>query len=1213
VHVWAFLRSRSENRLADGRQRPSVGADGDSLDRIVERVLQRNERVRLTGLRGSSRALVGARLVEAHGDAPVLFLAANAKAADSLLDDLRTCLGERDQGRRTRPFPRHDTLPYDRFSPQPFVIAQRMDVLYRWLAGTERESRTAAAPVVVAPWTALALRVPSRSSVRARSVHLEIAQTIDRDALVERLVTAGYARMPLVEEPGEIAVRGGILDLFPPHLPQPVRIELFGDEIESIREFDAASQRSQDKLSTVVAPPPRELLFDRDLVMRRSEQVREIAERDQVPARAIDELIDALLRGHIPPGAEALSPLLQPELETAFDFLPADTLVVLDDPEGGLERLAHYFTEATGNFMAAREGGRAVSPPNEVIVPSEEFQARLAAFQPVSLERLDVIHELRDGQSGSSSRCHLQTTPHDDLRRELIQTRTHERALLPLTDFLQDRTSNRFRVSITCSALSSAERLQALLDEYGVAARIATDPRPISRWSTPGRIEIRVAPLASGFDLPAERFSLLTEEEIFGRREKKRRRASWQQGAAIDGLGQLAVGDFLVHAEHGIGRYRGFVELSVGGLEAELLCIEYDGGDRLFLPVDRLNRVQRYGSADAAQPRIDRLGGDSWEIAKRKVKKSLRRMAAELLSLHAARELAPGFTFSPRDAYFEEFEASFVFEETPDQAEAIDDVLADMQKAKPMDRLVCGDVGYGKTEVAIRAAFRAAMDGKQVAVLVPTTILCQQHLATFRERFQGYPLEIESLSRFRTPKESKQVQEGLASGRVDIVIGTHRLLQKSIRFHDLGLLVIDEEHRFGVAHKEKMKKIKKTVDVLTLTATPIPRTLQLSFTGIRDLSLINTAPADRLAVRTQVARFDEALIREAILREVRRGGQVYFMHNRVRTITAMAEMLERVVPEVKVMVAHGQMRERELEAKMLAFQNGEADVLLCTTIIESGLDIPRVNTILINRADALGLAQLYQLRGRVGRSTQRAYAYLLIPTAAGALSDDAQKRLEAIQDLSELGSGFRLANMDLEIRGAGDLLGAEQSGNLRSVGYDTYMEMLEETIEELRGNITKAEIDPEIRLPVVARLPEAYVSDVSQRLVLYKRLASAHDDSELEFVRDEILDRYGAMPQEAKNLLDVIRLKLVARTLGVMAVSVSRGDLVLTVSEAANLNPERLIQLLTHAGANVRVTPDHKIHAPGPPAGSGAAAIFDCAYDLMVQLGAKPQSQAIRS
>ncbi len=1187
-----------------------AGADGtsagDSLDRVLARVRERERPLRLTGLRGASRALVGARLAQEHGDAPLLFLTASAKAADALLDDLRSCLGEREDDRRTRAFPRHDTLPYERFSPQPFVIAQRMDVLYRWLAaaGGEQAPRRGPAPIVVAPWTAMALRVPSREAVRARSVHLEVGQTIDRDALVETLVTAGYARMSLVEESGEIAVRGGIVDLCPPHLPRPVRVELLGDEIESIREFDAASQRSQEKLGSVVAPPPRELLFDRDLVVDRSDRIRDLARKAKAKAQEADELIDALLRGHVPPGAEALAPLLQPGQETTFDFLPDDALVVLDDPEGGRSRLHHYYEEAAGGYVAAAESGRPVLEPQQLLLDPDEFEARLRARNPISLERLDVIQELEE--ESTRSRLHLHTSSHDELRRELIQTRTHDRALLPLAHALEERCSERFRIAICCSSLSSADRLQALLDDYGIEARIATDPRPVSRWAAPGRIEIRVTPLSAGFDLPSEKLSVLTEEEIFGRRQKQRRRASWRDSASIDGLGQLAVGDFLVHVDHGIGAYRGLVELSVGGMPAELLSIEYEGGDRLFLPVDRLNLVQRYGGADGVQPRLDRLGGDTWERAKRKVKKSLRMMASELLAVHAARELAPGFSFSPRDAYFEEFEAAFPFEETPDQADAIEDVLADMQRARPMDRLVCGDVGYGKTEVAVRAAFRAVMDGKQVAVLVPTTILCQQHEETFRQRLEGYPITVESLSRFRTPKDSREVQEGLAAGRVDIVIGTHRLLQKKIRFRDLGLLVIDEEHRFGVAHKEKIKKLKKTIDVVTLTATPIPRTLQLSFTGIRDLSLINTAPVDRLAVRTQVARFDEALIREAILREVRRGGQVYFMHNRVRTIAALAEMLSRVVPEVKVIVAHGQMRERELEAQMLAFQHGEADVLLCTTIIESGLDIPRANTIIINRADTLGLAQLYQLRGRVGRSSHRAYAYLLLPSDPGALSEDARKRLEAIQDLSELGSGFRLANMDLEIRGAGNLLGAEQSGNLRSVGYETYMELLEETIEELRGNIAKAEIDPEVRLPVVARLPESYVSDTSQRLVLYKRLASSRDGSELNGVRDEILDRYGPLPDEARNLLDVIRVKLMARSLGVLGVSTGRGQLVLTVSETPTIDPQRLVQLMTRAGAGIRVTPDHKIHAPGVPAGSPPRALFDAAQDLLVQLGARP-------
>ncbi|HPG26908.1 MAG TPA: transcription-repair coupling factor, partial [Myxococcota bacterium] len=664
----------------------------------------------------------------------------------------------------------------------------------------------------------------------------------------------------------------------------------------------------------------------------------------------------------------------------------------------------------------------------------------------------------------------------------------------------------------------------------------------------------------------------------------------------------LAPGDFLVHADHGIGIYRGLIELAAGGRQSELLAIEYLGGDKLFLPVDRLSKVQRYGAADGVQPRIDKLGGETWQKTKGRVKSSLRNMAGELLSMHAARELAPGYAFSERDAPLEEFEAAFPYEETPDQMAAIDDVLADMHEGKPMDRLVCGDVGYGKTEVAIRAAFRAALDGKQVVVLTPTTVLCQQHFENFQKRFKDHPIRVDMLSRFCTPKESRATLEGLATGQVDVVVATHRILQKNVQFKDLGLLVVDEEQRFGVAHKERIKKLKKTVDVLTLTATPIPRTLQMAFTGIRDLSVIETPPVDRLAIRTQVCKFDEGLIREAILREVRRGGQVFFLHNRVRTIGAMQELLARVVPEVRVMVGHGQMKERELEDRIHAFLRHEADVLLCTTIIESGIDMPNVNTILVNRADALGLAQLYQLRGRVGRSKRRAYAYLMIPTQLGALSGDAQKRLEAIQDLSELGAGFRLANLDLEIRGAGDLLGSEQSGNLRSVGYETYMEMLEETIDELRGHAHEEWIDPEIKLPVVGRLPEDYVPEVSQRLVLYKRLSSARDENEVALIRDELLDRFGRMPLEAENLLEVIRIKIAARRLGIVRIETARGELVLQAASKSQIDPDRLVQLLSHARSGLRVTPDQKLVAKAPGPEGGAAALFDATRSLLSRL-----------
>ena len=1170
-------------------------ADSGILKQVVGQVRKRAKPVRITGLRGASRSLVAAELIRAQGKRAVIVLTPHSRAADALAEDLRLALGEQDEETRVFSFPRHDTLPYERFSPQPFITTQRMSILYRLLRAADAGND---APIVVAPWSALLARVPARRQVRAHTTRLEVGETIDRDVLIEKLSTAGYSRVAIVEDPGEFAVRGGIVDLFPPHHALPCRIEFFDDEIESIRDFDSASQRSQEKRAHVGAPPPQELLLSREQIVARGDDVRELAIEQENPDQEVEELLDALLRGSLPPGIEALGPVLQPDQETVIDYLPEDTLILIDDPSAGKQRLEQYFEEAGRNHEAAREAGRTVVDRDELMLTHDELESAIRARNSVSLERLSIS----DPASGSIE-IPIKSSGHDELRRDLARTRTHDRALTPLVDKLALWVSARSRVVLTCSVLSSAERLRALLAEYGLEARVANNRRPVWRWSAPGRVEVRVADMSEGFELPDEGLVVVGEEEIFGKREKRHTRKTWQEGAAIDGLAQLQPGDFLVHSDHGIGTYRGLIELKAGYITSELLCIEYLAGDKLFLPVHRLNLVQRYGGADGTKPRIDRLGGATWEKAKRRVKKSMRNMAAELIRVHAARELVPGFAFSPRDTYFEEFEAAFPFEETPDQLAAIEDTLSDMQRSKPMDRLVCGDVGYGKTEIALRAAFRAALDGKQVAVLVPTTVLCQQHYETFVERFKGYPIRVEFLSRFQGVKESKQIKRECESGDIDVVVGTHRLLQKSMAFRSLGLLVIDEEHRFGVTHKERIKQMKKSIDVVTLTATPIPRTLQMSFTGVRDLSVINTPPADRFAIRTQVSRFDELLIREAILRETRRGGQVFFVHNRVQSIGAIGEMLQRVVPEVSFLIGHGQMKERDLENVMHAFMNGEADVLLCTTIIESGIDIPRANTIIINRAHTLGLAQMYQLRGRVGRSTHRAYAYLLVPSL-DHLTFDAERRLEAIQDLSELGSGFRLANMDLEIRGAGNMLGSEQSGNLMSVGYETYMSMLQETMEELRGEFQNVEIDPEIRLPVEARLPEEYVADVSQRLVLYKRASSARDDEEVARIRDEVLDRYGNLPNQAENLFDVIRLKIQARRLGIAAVDIVRGELVLQVAEKSQIEPERLVHLLSQPALGLRVAPDHKIYALAPQLTGGAKPLLQAAHELLAQLGA---------
>jgi transcription-repair coupling factor (superfamily II helicase) len=1190
----------------DAKRRRSSARGDTPFDRFVRNLREQGKLSRLTGLRGASNRVAASHLIRAHGDRPVLYLTADSRAADAATVALRGMLGEREDESRIRNFPRHDTLPFDRFSPQPFLVSQRMEVLHRLdqvqqdfhksRQGSRQNAIDEAPPIIIAPLAALALHVPSRGLLRASTLRVSVGDSLDRDVLAARLVGQGYQRMALVEEPGEVAIRGDIVDIYPPQLAKPVRIELWGDEVDSIRSFDPASQRSQTKSATVLLPPPRELLFDRDGIVERSESIRANASEQGIATSEIDALIDALLRGHLPPGSESLAPLIQPDLESFFDYLTDDILVLIEEPERASAHLEEVFDEIETNFESAK-GERLTVPIESLLLPLAEISSALERHEAIRIERLDFTTSVDE-----RGRHTIETQTQDELRRELAAHRSHDHALAPLVERCHPWLAERWRVIIACSTLSIAERLRGLLADYDLDGQIATDPRPVWHWSLPGRLEFRVVDLDEGFVWPEQKLSVLSDEEIFGHRERRKNRPGWREGQKLDGIAQLAPGDFLVHADHGIGIYRGLMELKASGTSSELLAIEYLGADKLFLPVDRLSRVQRYGAADGVKPRIDKLGGETWEKTKGKVKASLRNMAGELLALHAARELAPGFSFSERDTQLEEFEAGFAYEETPDQMAAINDVLADMHSSKPMDRLVCGDVGYGKTEIAIRASLRAALDGKQVAILTPTTVLCQQHYENFVERFKDQPIQVEMLSRFCSPKDSRATLEGLATGRVDIVIATHRILQKNVQWHDLGLLVVDEEQRFGVAHKERIKKIKKTVDVLTLTATPIPRTLQMAFTGIRDLSVIETPPVDRLAIRTQVCRFDEGLIREAILREIRRGGQVFFLHNRVRTIDAMQEMLSRIVPEVIVMVAHGQMKERLLEDRIHAFLRREADVLLCTTIIESGVDMPNVNTILVNRADALGLAQLYQLRGRVGRSPRRAYAYLLVPTQLGSLSGDAQKRLEAIQDLSELGAGFRLANLDLEIRGAGDLLGSEQSGNLRSVGYETYMEMLEETVEELSGRAHEEWIDPEIKLPVVGRLPEEYVADVSQRLVLYKRLSSARDENEVELIRDELLDRFGRLPGEAENLLEVIRLKISARRLGIVRIETLRGEIVLQVAPRSQIDPDRLVQLLSQARGGLRVTPEQRLIAKAPGPEGGAAALFDATRTLLRKL-----------
>jgi transcription-repair coupling factor (superfamily II helicase) len=748
------------------------------------------------------------------------------------------------------------------------------------------------------------------------------------------------------------------------------------------------------------------------------------------------------------------------------------------------------------------------------------------------------------------------------------------------------------RVLIVSHTQGQAGRLRDLLSQYGVEPRLEKVKRfgEILGQTEEGPV-LLVGSLSSGFRNLQENWMILTEEEIFGERrrlpEGKVRvsapSTSWQRGSPIfSSYRELREDDFIVHIDYGIGRYRGLRHLKIWGVSNDYLLLEYQDGDKLYLPVDRLNLIQRYIGGDGKSPRLDNLGSHSWQRAKKRAKAAVSEMVQELLDLYASRQAFEGFKFPPSDQFYKEFEAMFEYEETPDQMQAIDEVMKDMSHPKPMDRLICGDVGYGKTEVAIRAAYRAVMSGKQVAILVPTTVLAQQHHQTFTERFKMYPVVIEALSRFKNPREQKAILQRLKDGKVDIVIGTHRLLQKDVSFRDLGLVVVDEEHRFGVTHKEKLKQMRKLVDVITLTATPIPRTLQMAVSGIRDLSLIQTPPENRLSIRTFVIRYDDEVIRDAIQREFERGGQVFFVHHRVQNIHTVANHLKQLIPEASLAIAHGQMRERELEKVMLQFVRKEVNLLVCTSIIESGLDIPAANTILINHAERFGLADLYQIRGRVGRGSDQAYAYLIIPGDL-MLSKDAMRRLRAIQELSELGSGFKLAIQDLEIRGAGNLLGSSQSGHIAAVGFEFYTQLMEKTVKELKGEEVVEEITPEIHFHLPAFIPEVYVEDPGERLSLYRRLSLSHSDEEVEMIREELVDRFGKIPKEVDHLLEVIKVKILLTRLSIKKFEETPSQFVLAFDENTQVSPQKVVDFVHQGEGKYRFTPDSKLIVEGWP------------------------------
>ncbi|MBJ6725662.1 transcription-repair coupling factor [Geomesophilobacter sediminis] len=1147
------------------------------LDRLHALLTGEQALVSAPALEGSAPAYLLSQLLR-EGSRPLLVITSDQDAADELAAELRFYA---DDPATVLPFPAWDVAPFEGGSPHPDLTGERLNALFALLEGRVR--------ALVLPVAAALQRVLPVHTLGEVSHYLVTGEEVARESLLEKLVKLGYLHAPLVEDRGSFSVRGGILDIFPPDLPRPVRIEFFGDQVESMRFFDPLTQRSLEPLSELVLLPSREVVLSEEVLKAFAPRLKRRCDDLGIAADRRRELLDQLQHAIYPPGVEYLQPLFHPDLESVFDHAKG-AVRVLVDPAAIEDEVARLETAVADGLRRAELRDAIVCDPKELYLSRQAFQTALEGGARLLFPRLELA-----GEGGE--RVLFSCRGNQDLKLE--HGAEGERALAPLAEKLKTELAAKNRVIIPCHQPGQARRLFDLLYGYDLPLEIAETRFP-DALAGEGLVQLLIGGISRGFRLAEERIAVIAEEEIFGKRVKRRGISEARKKQLLTSLAELRPGDYMVHIDFGVALYRGLEHLSLTGLEGDFLLLEYAGGDKLYLPVDRINLVQRYVGTEGTEPRLDRLGGAGWEKAKQKARAQVQEMAAELLKIHAAREVQEGYRFSPPDETYREFEASFAFEETPDQAQAIDDVLTDMESARPMDRLVCGDVGYGKTEVAMRAAFKSAMDGKQVAVLVPTTVLAQQHAESFSARFKEYPIRVEMLSRFRSREEQKQVLEGVRTGAVDVVIGTHRLLQKDITFKDLGLLIVDEEQRFGVTHKEKLKQYRAVVDILTLTATPIPRTLYMSMMGIRDLSIIDTPPVDRLAIKTYVSRFSEELIREAVLREIRRGGQVFFVHNRVQSIGAMADELKRIVPEARIAVGHGQMDEKALEKVMLSFMHGESNLLLCTTIIESGLDISSANTLIVNRADTFGLSQLYQLRGRVGRSKQRAYAYLLIP-GEGAITPDARERLKIIQDISDLGAGFRIATHDLEIRGAGDLLGAKQSGDIAAVGFELYMELLDEAVHTMKGEGMPDRVEPEIKLKVPAFIPEAYVKDPNQRLIIYKKLTQPNDAAEIDDIAAELVDRFGPLPLAATYLLEVMRIRVLLKNLLVKEIEVTGSELVLSFHERTPVSPDAIMALLHKEKGKYRFTPDFRLYVRLRDSSSDG--VLAEARNLLISLG----------
>lgn len=1093
------------------------------------------------GLTGSQRNLLVAALVEKVYPAALVLTAGEAEAGQ-VYDDLTSLL----PGVRVEQFPVYELLPYH-------VLAHGKDVLSGRLRVLEGLCRDVPM-VVVAPVEALMRRLSPPEVFVGMQMELAVGDRLDPGELARRLVAMGYERVDLVESAGHFSTRGGIVDVFPPTGDMPVRLEFFDDEVDSIRNFEVDSQRSGDKLKRLVVFPAREFVVAEEIwpvgrgavkAEYRIQQRKLGRAGDPAALRFFEEhfgrLTDMLNDGVYFQGLELFLPYFYPRAVSLLDYMPAGAPVFICEPGKIREVVQSIQRERSETYSDLLTRGKVLPGQIKGYLEWEELLGGIAGRRAVYftfMPRQVPFIRPQNIVNFTAKSMHSFMGRTDMLAGEIRNWRRNGNAVVLLVTG-EDR---------------GRHLLESLREEKVEVYYLSHLDREVQA----GSVVIAHGQLSAGFELVNARLVVITEGEVFGQRKRKRREQPRETGSRLEPFTDLKVGDYVVHVNHGIGRYQGIVPLDIGNIRKEYLLIKYAGEDKLYVPTDQVGLLQKYLGAEAEAPKLSRLGGAEWNRVKSRVREAVRDIAQELLELYAARETVKGYAFGPDTVWQREFEDSFPYEETPDQVRAIQEVKRDMESSRPMDRLLCGDVGYGKTEVALRAAFKAVMEGKQVAVLVPTTILAQQHYNTFRERFARYPVQVEMLSRFRTPREQRQIIRGLKEGRIDIVIGTHRLVQEDIAFKDLGLLVVDEEQRFGVSHKEKLKQMRKTVDVLTLTATPIPRTLHMSLVGVRDTSLLETPPENRFPVQTYVLEEDPVLIREAIRRELNRDGQVYFVHNRVADLNYVANWLKSLVPEARIVTAHGQMREEELEQIMLDFIDGAYDILVCTTIIESGLDIPNVNTLIVKEANNFGLAQLYQLRGRVGRANRLAYAYLTFRKDR-VLNEVAEKRMAAIREFTEFGSGYKIAMRDLEIRGAGNLLGAEQHGHIAAVGFDLYCRLLEEAVQEARGEKAEQHVEATVELPVEAYIPADYIPDTNQKVELYRRIASLRRVEDVPELEEELVDRFGDLPPPVQNLLRVARIRVMAGRLMIKSVSRQSGFYRLLFAGGHCLTGEKLV------------------------------------------------------